>query len=329
MKHILILGGTKFVGRNITEFLNDQEDYELTLFNRAISNPNLFKNVKQIQGDRDDLSDVKKIFSKSWDYIIDVSCYYPHQLRYVLQGSFKQLKKYIFISTCSVYDNDAYQKELRDERAPTLACSIQQETDKSPSTYGNRKAACERALIASGLPYTILRPALIYGKYDPTDRLYYWLYQVKSQQEIILPENGERKFSITFIDDLVNIVQTLLESKPENQIFNCISSPTTSIAKILETCEAEYQRRVSKFEATAEFLEDNKINQWSGIPLWLNSDYFTYSNQRVLDELSLLPTDFKESIRKTIDYYDQRGYLEPEFGIKDWQKRALIRKLKG
>ena len=68
---------------------------------------------------------------------------------------------------------------MRDETAPILNCTIDERTDRTPASYGNRKAECERILMNSTQDYIMLRPALVYGAYDHTDRFYYWLYQVQ------------------------------------------------------------------------------------------------------------------------------------------------------
>lgn len=328
MKKVLILGGTNFVGRNITEFLCAQEGVEITLFNRGVSNPELFKGVRQIFGDRNIQTDLRKLFTEDWDFIIDVSCYFPHQLRYVLKGDFNNLRNYIFISTCSVYSNEDFKEALRDETAPTLSCSKAEETDESLSSYGNRKAACERILINSGLPYVIFRPALIYGKYDPTDRFYYWLYQVKHTNKVILPEGGKRKFSLTFIDDLVQAVYSVIQTQAKNEVFNCISEPLGSIAKIVSICEELYNRRPQKFSASTDFLEREEIEQWFGIPLWLNSDMFTYSNEKIRKELSFKATELENGIKRTTNYYESLGYPKPQFGIDEGKKLELADKLR-
>ncbi len=327
-KDVLLLGGTSFVGRNLAEYLIAQEALNVTLFNRGVSNPNLFSETNQISGDRNNEKDVEQVFNTAWDYIIDVSCYYPHQLRNVLNGDLKHLKNYIFISTCSVYDNSAYQGKLRDETAPILPCTPEQEVDTEPQTYGQRKAQCERILVDSGKPYSILRPALIYGQYDPTDRLYYWLYQTRMKNEVLLPEGGLRNFSMTYIQDLVRSISQIIEADVTNEVFNCISHPSTSIADIVDVCEKQYGHSVTKLSATAAFLIQHEVQQWSGIPLWLNTDDFTYSNRKMVETLSVQTTALKDGIEETANYFNGIGYAQPKFGIDESEKNRLIALLK-
>ena len=77
---ILILGGTSFIGRNLVEQLIQQDQYQLTLFNRGQTNNHLFPNLNFIQGDRN-TDDILQIGNQNWDYVIDVSCYFPDSLQ--------------------------------------------------------------------------------------------------------------------------------------------------------------------------------------------------------------------------------------------------------
>jgi 2'-hydroxyisoflavone reductase len=329
MKKILVLGGTSFVGRNIVEYLLLQKDCEISLFNRGSTHPDLFPTITHIAGDRNNIEDVEELFTQNWDCIIDVSCYYPEQLRLVLSGIDQKLSNYIFISTCSVYDNTGNPENLRNESAPTLPCSLAQETDQRTDSYGNRKAECERILKKSGLPHTIFRPALIYGTYDPTDRLYYWLYQVKTQKQLLLPEKGERIFSMTYIQDLVQSIHRSLHTSATNKVYNCISNPKTSILEIVKQTEIIMNRKVERINVPAPFLKNKGVAQWFGIPLWLNTDAFTFSSRALRDELKVEPTPFTKALAETIEYYNhlEPGYHSPKYGIKDSLKNQLIQEL--
>ena len=145
----------------------------------------------------------------------------------------KVLDKYIFISTCSVYDNETDQSILKDEQSNILTCNPSQKTNKLPATYGNRKSECERIIIKSRIPYVILRPALVYGKYDPTDRLYFWLYQVKKKDTLLIPENGNRYFSTTYVLDLVEAITQSVILNGVLGVFNVVTKPKSSIKDLV------------------------------------------------------------------------------------------------
>ena len=188
MKKILILGGTQFIGRVLVESLLEQEGLSITLFNRGKTGGELFPEVDRLIGDRN-TGDIEQIGRQEWDVVIDLSCYFPHQIESSLEQVKDKVGRYVLISTCSVYDP----KEglvLRDEGSSMSTCSADQRTDESAQTYGARKAECERILSASGISHFILRPALVFGIHDHTDRFYYWLHAVNSKQELVLPDYG-------------------------------------------------------------------------------------------------------------------------------------------
>ena len=178
MKKVLVLGGTQFIGRNLVERLLAGGSYEVTLFNRQKTGSDLFPQLNKIKGDRE-TDDMAQIAGVEWDYVLDLSCYFPAELELTLQYLPKGLTRYIFVSTCSVYPTDPEHSGAVTEQEAILPCSAEERIDRSPSTYGNRKAECERVLENSAVPYAILRPGLVYGRYDHTDRFYYWLFQVR------------------------------------------------------------------------------------------------------------------------------------------------------
>ena len=324
MKKILILGGTSFIGRNLVEKLIEMDAYELCLFNRQESAARLFPSLSKIKGDRE-TEYIKQIEGIDWDYVIDLSCYYPNALRRTL-STLKNVDRYIFISTCSVYNNEHKEVCLKNEESEILNCSLEEEKDRSPASYGNRKAECERILQNSGFAYTILRPALVFGKYDPTDRLYYWLYQARSHKQLVLPENGERLFSTTYVMDLVESILRALKAKDASSIYNVVTNPKSSIKEILAIAAADTLEEISLINASAEFLKQEGIKEWMDMPLWIHGDHFTYRNEKLKQELDIPFTDFRKAIIETIQYYHEINWPEPQFGIPEKKKLALISK---
>lgn len=92
-----------FVGRAIVERLTSNPDYDVTLFNRGKSNTDIFSGVKQLHGDRE-TDDIKQIYNQDWDCIFDFSGYYPVTFEKLLNDLRGKVKRYVFISTISVYD---------------------------------------------------------------------------------------------------------------------------------------------------------------------------------------------------------------------------------
>lgn len=326
MKSVLILGGTQFIGRSLVEHLLASGGFDITLFNRGRTGRALFPGVKRITGDRH-TQDIVRIASKDWDVVVDLSCYYPADLEATLRNLERRPVKYVFISTCSVYDpNDT--RMLRNEEAKTLGCTQAEYADTTPASYGNRKAECERILAASGLDHVILRPALVFGPHDPTDRLYYWLHQVKCMDELLLPDNGERKFSVTYVKDLVHAIMRSMEQPTRSTVYNAITVPEASIAEIVRVTSALLERPLACRNVTPAVLKEHGVRPWLDLPLWIDGDHFTYSNERIKEELAFEPSDLRKSLEGTLAYCDERGWQEPAYGIKESERRELLKKCK-
>ncbi len=327
MKRILVLGGTNFLGRRFVEQLAKTESYSLTIFNRGITNPDLFMQLEHIIGDRENELDLNKILIQHWDFIIDFSGFFPKSVRKLIQGINKDLTKYIYISSCSAYDNDKYVGMFRNEKAPLLDCSIHDESDSSMESYGKRKAECERIISNSNISSVIFRPALVFGPNDSTDRFYYWLYQVHSNDKVLVPEGGKRQFSMTYVDDLVHCILNAVQHLEIQGIFNCISYPATSIEQIIELNTKLLDRKPEFISVDAAILQKNYIQEWTDIPLWLNSDDFTYSNEAIMDRLNFIPTEFEESVKKTLSFYKNLKFHKPKIGINDIKQTELIKQV--
>ena len=326
MEKILILGGTNFIGRNLTEQLLQLNKFDITLFNRGKTNTHLFPNTNKIHGDRRS-DDINKIAQENWDYVIDLSCYYPSSLVSIFKRLNPSLKRYIFISSCSVYDNSIHTNEFKDENSPVLSCNQEEAIDTTPQTYGKRKVACEQQVIDSGFRYSILRPALVYGQYDHTDRFYYWLYQTKFQNDILYPNEGLNKLSLTYINDLITSILRTLNTALDSDIYNIISYPEFSLKQLIDIASSLLNTNPKRHKVDNNFFAQHNLSQWKDIPLWIDADFFTFSNTKMLNQLQIQPIDFKQTVQATIDYYNKRGWDIPIYGIKDTLKVELIKQL--
>jgi 2'-hydroxyisoflavone reductase len=253
MQKILILGGTKFIGRNIVETLSKSNEYELYIFQRGESGAKLFPKIKRIIGNRETDS-ISQIAEIKWDFVIDCSCYLPDDLERTLQHLPNSVKKYVFISTCSAYDDSSDKSILRNEEAPIYPCTPEQRVEKSLKGYGNKKAECERILQTSAILHVILRPSLTFGPYDYTDRLYYWLYQVKTAKALLLPDTGDMKISITYVKDLVAVVLKSLNIEAASKTYNVMSYPMISIEEIVDCAMNILDKKSNKIISRFTYL---------------------------------------------------------------------------
>src|ERR1051325_5996536 len=164
---ILIIGGTRFLGRFLVEAALDHR-HEVTLFHRGITNPNLFPQVETIRGDRE--RDLDKLHGRFWEAVIATSGYLPRLSPPSADSLEAIVSHYVFISSVSVYQD--FKKVGIDESYPVG--KIQNETTEeiTGETYGPLKALCEQTVeeVFGRERTLIIRPGLIAGPYDPTDR---------------------------------------------------------------------------------------------------------------------------------------------------------------
>lgn len=327
MKKILILGGTNFIGRNLTGQLLKSLDYEITLFNRGYTNAHLFPQVKRIKGDRY-TKDIRRLANGKWDAVIDISCYFPDSLNNILKVLQDNVDRYIFISTCSVYPPDKNNTNLLTENDKILDCSKKERSDQSFKTYGKRKAECERILMKSECPdKVIIRPAMVYGRYDDTDRMYYWIYRSKFRDKILVPNNGNNFASYTYIDDLVNIIIKSISVEKHSSVYNVISFPRLTVKNILLSACKLFCTSPVLVNADYDFLFSKNIRQWSDIPLWINGDYYVFDNSLIKKDYNYNFPDFYVTLTNTIEYYENLDWKPPVAGISFINERELIKEI--
>jgi 2'-hydroxyisoflavone reductase len=264
--NILVIGGTQFLGRSFVEQAL-AEGHDLTLFNRGLSNPELFKQVPTIIGDRK--KDLEKLNEKMFDAVLDTSGYFPQNLKAVA-GYFKsRTEQYVFISSCSVYDHNNQNVVSFDETAPLVNLNVDV-NDESWETYGARKYLCEEQ-VRSAFPenHFIIRPGLIVGPHDTTYRFSYWGDRVAEGGEVLAP--GDPKAPLQFIDvrDLGAWILHGMESKLAGT-FNA-SSPhcQLTIGKCLDEVKAAINQDAQLKWVSEAFLRENEVACWSQLPLWV------------------------------------------------------------
>lgn len=321
MEKILILGGTNFIGRNLIEHLINIDKYDLTLLNRGRTNTHLFPEIKQIKGDRNTAA-IIDLIKGDWDYIIDVSCYFPKSLERIVSATNSRLKKYIFISTISVYQLGL--EVPMAESATLKVCKPEHWEDETDRTYGERKVACEAILEASQLNYTILRPAVVYGKYDHTDRFYYWLHQVKKYKKIGLPNNGIQQFSLTYVTDLIASIEASINEKEDKNAYNIISHTNLTIKEVVKKTSQLLKKTPNLINLPHQYLQSQKMKQWLDLPLWIEADYLIFDNQKMMTTFDFEIIPFEKSLEETIAYCETLNWPKPTYGINRRKQLRLI-----
>lgn len=304
---ILILGGTKFLGRALVEAALDR-GHSLSLYNRGKTNPELFPEVEKIHGDR--AEGISGLGDKTWDVVIDTNGYIPRIVRQNAQELQTHSPHYTFISTISVYADVS--RPGVDEQAPVAKTEDELAEQVTGDNYGPLKALCEQEVerIFPGNAL-IIRPGLIVGRHDPTDRFTYWPYRVSQGGVVLAPGHPDRVVQFIDVRDLAEWTIRMVEQQ-QTGIYNATGFiPEVTLGNLLEAC-----RQVSGSDARIEwvnesFLLENKVEPWSELPVWVPEStgefdgFFKIDIRKAVDAgLTFRPV--ADTVRDTLDWLRSR-----------------------
>lgn len=330
---ILILGGTRFLGLHMTQYALDR-GHQLTFFNRGRTNTDRFPQIERIRGDRN--GEIGGLTGRSWDAVIDNSGYVPRHVRLTAQLLRASVPQYLFISTVSVYAGFA---SPNDEDSPlgTLAEPATETVDGM--TYGPLKALCETAARdAYGAGNTtVLRPGLIVGPDDNTDRFTYWPARAARGGRFIAP--GTPSDPLQWIDarDLAAFAIDTLERRVTGT-FNVLSAPGRfTMGELVDASVAAARAMVGPADPPqpvwmpASALSAQKVQPWSDMPVWVpaegESAGFAATRMERAAVAGLKIRSAEDTVRDTLRWHLARPAAEKETlkaGLAPARERELL-----
>jgi 2'-hydroxyisoflavone reductase len=264
---ILILGGTGFLGPHFVRRAVEH-GHTVTLFNRGKTNPELFPELEQLRGDRRE-GDLSALAGRKFDAIIDTSGYIPGHVTAAaeqLAGS----GQYLFVSSVSAYRDQGKAGLGVDD---PLAPHPEPGNETLPDFYGPLKALCEQAAEAA-MPgkTTIIRPGLIVGPGDPTDRFTYWPVRIARGGEMIAP--GDPNDPVQLIDarDLAAFMLECVERRLFNKYNGVGPAQRLSVAQMLQAGLDAIESDASLTWIPADFLATHEVGAWMDMPVWVPPD---------------------------------------------------------
>ncbi|HMA34813.1 MAG TPA: NAD-dependent epimerase/dehydratase family protein [Chloroflexia bacterium] len=262
---LLLLGGTGFLGIHIVETALAR-GHIVTLFNRGQRNPALFPQLERLRGDR--TGDLSALDGRQWDAAIDTSGYFPRIVRAAATRLAGAVDHYTFISSLSAYAS--FREPQMDESAPLGTLADPNVEEITGETYGPLKALCEQAA-AEALPGRVLvvRPGLIVGPHDPTDRFTYWPHRLARGGEVLAP--GRPAHRVQFIDarDLAGWIVQMAEVR-QTGAYNATGPATPlTLGQLLETCRTVAGNAAPLTWVDEQFLLDAGAKPWIELPLWV------------------------------------------------------------
>ncbi|MDT4965717.1 MAG: hypothetical protein QOJ64_454 [Acidobacteriota bacterium] len=331
---ILIIGGTVFLGRHLVEAALER-GHEVTLFNRGRHNPELFPQVEKLTGDRN--KDLAALAGKLWDAAIDTCGYLPgavHASATFLSGS---VAHYTYISSVSVYEDRT--RPGTNEESPLCTLTDEQLREAEAvelvnpivainygELYGGLTALCERAAEESMPGRTlVIRPGLLVGPHDYSDRFTYWVERIAQGGEVLAPGRATRQVQLIDDRDLAEWIVRLVEDRRSGTYNATGPDYALSMLRILEECKAVSQSDAAFTWASEAFLIEQGAQPWQELPLWIPDVDDTVLCDKAVDA-GLRFRPLSETIRDTLAWSQTRSGNERRVaGIKPEKETGLLR----
>jgi nucleoside-diphosphate-sugar epimerase len=289
---LLVLGGTKFLGRaTVEEAL--RRGHKVTLFNRGETSPELFPEAEKLRGDR--TADLSALGARSWDAVVDTSGYVPRVVEASARALAGRVEHYLFVSSVSAYA-DFSESRSEDDATAELGDMPDDRLLDDYSNYGPLKALSEEAVRGVyGDSALIVRPGLIVGPHDPTGRFTYWPHRLARGGEVLAPGPPERPVQFVDVRDLAAWIVDASERQLTGA-FNATSEPH-AFADVVAGADVTW--------VDDAFLLEREVGEWMELPLWISDPdavamHEVDVSRAVAAGLTFRPLE--ETVRDTLDH---------------------------
>ena len=281
---VLVLGGTHFLGRAVVDVALD-EGHDVTLFNRGVTNPELYPGVERLRGNLE--SDLEALRGRRWDAVVDLDpTTLPAAVRRYAELLAVAVEHAVFVSTISVYADPSH--------PPTEESPVHEPPEPEPDSfqeelYGGLKVGCERAIRdVFGERAAIVRPGLIAGPNDPTERFTYWVRRLPEGGDVLAPGDPDRPVQLIDARDLGSWL-VAVATRRISGVFNATgpAEPIT-LGAWLERMRDAIGTRARLVWVQDEPILAAGVTPWTELPLWLPGE----------DHAGLLRADIDHAFRE-------------------------------
>lgn len=234
MDSALVIGGTRFIGRHlVTELLDNA--YGVTMFNRGTHENPFGDEVAHVEGDRTD-EDALRAAAEAVDpdVVFDCVAYKPEEVR-TATDVFADVDAYVYISSGAAYGAEEIPK--REGETPLCPCTAEQARDDSEASYGARKAEGDRVVFeaaARGVNAMSVRPTIVYGPYDYTERQDYWINRVAEHDRVVVPGDGQNIWHRAYVEDVAAALRIVAERGEPGEAYNVGDRRVVTLAEMVE-----------------------------------------------------------------------------------------------
>lgn len=271
---LLVIGGTVFLGRHLVS-LALAAGHQVTTLNRGSVCLEEQAKVEWLMADRD--ADLSVLRGRTFDAVIDTCAYQPGTIHRSLSALAGAVGTYTFISTVSVFGD--FSEIALSEESPIKYTQHGERGD-----YGSLKADCER-VVADLMPERslIIRPGLIAGPYDPTDRFTYWPARFARGGRIAVPEKFDRRIQFIDVRDLAAFILARTEAQARGIYIATGPSDRLTMGDLMDACQ-----RTARVESEMVKVEDAVllkvgVTPWTELPLWIPDTMKNFAGVMRLD----------------------------------------------
>jgi 2'-hydroxyisoflavone reductase len=331
-KRLLILGGTGFIGPNMVRYAVER-GHEVTIFTRGQTEADI-PDVEHLIGDRN--GDLSALKGRSWDVVLDNNSRDYRWVKLSTELLRDAAEHYLFVSSISAYDPsklnlDGVSFPLSEpivfEDAPRFTPPDGWE-DGQEAQYGLTKTLGED-LSEAAFPgrATIVRPGLIVGPGDPTDRFTYWPVRIHRGGEVLAPSEGNDPAQIIDVRDLTEWIVRLAEGGITGQ-FNATGPGTRmTMAGMLYGIKAITSTPVTLTWVPLEFLQEHEVRPWTHMPAWIPNDPISFVSVRKAVDAGLTFRPLADTALATLRFHESRPAEEQEnmqYGISPEKEREVL-----
>lgn len=257
---LLIIGGTIFLGRHLVSQAL-AAGHQVTTLNRGSVNLQEQVHVERLLADRNE--DLSVLNGRSFDAVIDTCAYHPETVYRSLSTLAAHVGTYVFISTVSVYGDFTH---IGISEESPIQCTPPCEQ----GTYGSLKADCEM-VVTKLMPERslIIRPGLIAGPYDPTDRFTYWPARFARGGKIAVPERLERPLQYIDVRDLASFVLARTEAQARGVYIATGPKERLTLADFMDACQRMAGAESQMVKVEEAVLLKVGVKHWTELPLWI------------------------------------------------------------
>jgi len=299
MERALIIGGTRFIGRHTVAEFRDA-DYDVTLFNRG-NHENPFADapaVGHVEGDRTNDSALEVAADDvEPDVVFDMVAYYPRDVASATT-IFADVDAYVYVSSGAAYAEEAVPK--REVETAIHECTDEQAHDDSMETYGNRKAEGDREVARAadrGVRAMSVRPPIVYGPHDYTERLDYWLHRVATYDRVVVPGDGTNLWQRVYVEDLARALRIVAEEGTAGEVYNAGDRNAVTLDRMVDLVTDALATEVAVVHASERELSIADLER-EDFPLYRSYPHLLSTAK--LADLGWASTPVDEAMERTV-----------------------------